>query len=170
MEDRGWLNCSLLLFRSCPVSSHHLILTNEEWHLLFSCFSPFGSHISPQSLIPFLPQTLHLFSSLHSPHFCLTSSSLFSCHLVISALSFLLHFSSSVSSSWPLFPALNWFIVEFVCCYFRNCKKSTYIKCATAVWVFLFMSVCVYKETDMKTVREKRDRCDLICSETLSAV
>lgn len=168
MEDRGWLNCSLLFFRSCPVSSHHLILTNEEWHLLFSCFPPFDSHISPQSLIPFLHQTLHPFSSLHSPHFCLTSSSLFSCRLIISALSFLLHFSS-VSSSWPLFPALNWFIVEFVCCYFRNCKKAHILNVPQQCECFcLCLSVC--KETDIKTVREKRDRCDLICSETLSAV
>lgn len=145
MEDRGWLNCSL---RSCPVSSHHLILTNEEWHLLFSCFPPFGFHFSPQSLIPLLPQTLHPLSSLSSPHFCLSSLSLFSCHLVISALSFLLHFSSSVSSSWPFFPALNWFIVEFVCCYFWSCKKAHILNVPQQCECFcLCLSVCIKKQT-----------------------
>lgn len=89
----------------------------------FLITSLFGSQISPQSLSP-PPVSFPLL--LHLP-------------------------LSAVSSSWPLLPALTWFIVDLLCFYFQDLWKcvervSAYIEYVSAVQVFLFMPVCVYEE------------------------
>lgn len=151
---------------------------NTKWHphskVRFSQTSPpFGSQISSQFLIYLLLQTS--FSFLHS---CLIPLPLSSCCLVI---------PSSVFLSWFLFRCVFCFLLlTSLCCFkliygsvtvllfsgtLKVCFKES--KYAMAVQVFLFMSVCVYKEKDIKTVwqTQRRTCCylqwDLVCSETV---
>lgn len=131
---------STLSFVLCLIPSldHKLLLdTNTKWHIETKVYLSYTfTLLAPTFLLNLsFPSSSKLsFSLRHSSHFC---PSLSSCYLVISALSFFLDFShnlSSISSSWPPFPALSWFMAE--CCYcaviFRKCKsvfiESTYIK------------------------------------------
>lgn len=171
---------STLSFVLCLIPSldHKLLLdTNTKWHIQTKVYLSYTfTLLAPTSLLNLsFPSSSKLsFSLRHSSHFC---PSLSSCYLVISALSFFLDFShnlSSISSSWPPFPASSWFMAE--CCYcaiiFRKCKsvfiESTYIKYAIAVHMF-FVKVCVYKE-QKNGEKERRTWCylqwDLVCNLT----